>query len=291
MMRDIVFATGVLACCAGYAVLAQNAQQITGQWTVGGLVVQDKIQLSIQRTAGPDSHMSSSSPVPLAQLTGLARTQLDSPGAVVRFELVRDAGTLRFEGYTKNSGGGGAFTFSPNPKFEAEMRSLGFSGLTDEKVFTMAVHDVSAAYVREMNALGIRPESTDQLITMRIHGVTAEYAGAFKSMGYAASDLTPDKLVTMRIHGVSPEFARELKSLGYNSVSPDQMVTMRIHDASTDFIKEVAALGYNHPSVDQLVTMRIHGVTAEFIRKTRSQGLGNLSIDQLVNVKIHGIVD
>lgn len=291
MMRDIVFATGVLACCAGHAVLAQNAQQISGQWTVGGLVVQDKVQLSISRTAGPDSSMSSSSPVPFAQLTGLTRAQLDSAGSVVRFELVRDAGTLRFEGYTRNGGGGGAFTFSPNPKFQAEMRSLGFSGLTDEKVFTMAMHDVSAAYVREMNALGVRPDSADQLITMRIHGVTAEYAGAFKSMGYAASELTPDKLVTMRIHGVSPEFARELKSLGYNSVSPDQMVTMRIHDASTDFIKEVAALGYNHPGVDQLVTMRIHGVTPDFIRKTRSLGLGNLSIDQLVNVKIHGIAD
>ena len=285
MVRRILIATSALALA-----FAQNAQQITGQWTVGPLV-QDKIQLSIQRTMGAGSHMSNSSPIALTQLNGLTRGQLESAGAVVRFELVRDAGTLRFEGYTKNGGGGGAFTFSPNPKFESEMRSLGFSGLTDEKVFTMAMHDVSAAYVREMNALGIRPDSTDQLITMRIHGVTAEYAGAFKSMGYAASDLTPDKLVTMRIHGVTPEFARELKSLGYGSVSPDQMVTMRIHDASTDFIKEVVALGYNHPSIDQLVTMRIHGVTPEFIRKTRSQGLGNLSIDQLVSVKIHGILD
>jgi hypothetical protein len=86
MMRDIVFATGVLACCAGYAVLAQNAPPITGQWTVGGSVVQDKIQLSIQRTAGPDSHMSSSSPILVAQLQGLTRAQLDSTGSVVRFE-------------------------------------------------------------------------------------------------------------------------------------------------------------------------------------------------------------
>jgi len=290
MSRTVSSLVTVLVCCgAAYLALAQNPAPIVGQWTVSGPVVQDRVQLSVQRNS-TGSHMNSSSPVQFAQLRGLTRAQLESTGSVARFELVRDAGTFHFEGYLQNGGGGGTFTFTSNPNFEAEMRSLGYgSALSDEKVFTMAIHDVSAAYVREMQSLGIRPSSTDQLITMRIHNVTTDFVKDFKGLGY--TDLTPDKLVTMRIHGVSPDFARELKSLGYESVSPDQMVTMRIHNASTDFIKEVEALGYNRPAIDQLVTMRIHNVSPEFIRKTRTLGMGNLSIDQLVSMRIHGIVE
>jgi|HubBroStandDraft_5_1064220.scaffolds.fasta_scaffold70318_2 hypothetical protein len=288
MLRKTYFAVSALISGFGFCAIAQNSSPIVGQWTVAGPWVQDKVQLTIQRNAGIGSSMSSSSPVPLSDLRGLTRAQMDSSGSMARFELARDAGTFHFDGYVQNGGGGGVFTFVPNPKFVSEMRSLGFSGLSDEKVFTMAAHDVSAAYVRDMNALGVRPESTDQLITLRIHNVTVQYVKDFKSLGYA--DLSPDKLVTMRIHGVTADFAGELKTLGYNAVSTDQMVTMRIHDASADFIKEVAALGYNHPSIDQLVTMRIHGVTPDFIRKARSR-VGNLSIDQLVSLKIHGILD
>jgi hypothetical protein len=145
MRRKIVLAIGALVCFA----VAQDRLPITGQWTLGGPAVSGHEQLTIQRSSGSSS-MSSSSPVPLAQLRGLTGTQLDSSGSVARFELVRDAGTLRFEGFLKNGGGGGTFTFAPNPDFAAAMRKLGFStgiaGLSDEKVFAMAVHDVSTGY-------------------------------------------------------------------------------------------------------------------------------------------------
>jgi len=258
MSRHAAFALSALGCLAIYA-LAQEAGPITGQWTVSGALADSQVQLTIQR-GGPGRNMSSSSPIALSQLRGLTRAQLDSSGSSARFELLRDAGTLQFAGYLQNGGGGGAFTFTPYPRFAADMQALGYGGLSEEKVFTMAVHDVSAAYVRDMNALGIHPDSADQLIPMRIHNVTVD-------------------------------FARELRGLGYADLAADKLVTLRIHGVTTDFIKEVDTLGYHHPSLDQLVTMRIHGITPEYIRKTRSLGLANLTIDQLVSVKIHGVVD
>jgi hypothetical protein len=291
MSQKSYCAIGVLACIAicFSAVLAQNSSPITGQWTIGGFLIQDQVQISIQRRSG-NSSMSSSSALPLSRLRGLTRAHLDSAGTLVRFDVVRDAGTLQFQGYLQSGAGGGTFTFIPNSSYAGEMQALGYSGLSDEKIFAMAVHDVSTAYIRAMHAEGIRPESADKLITMRIHNVTIEYVRSLRDLGYS-TELTPDKLVTMRIHGVTTDFAGALKSMGYSSVTPDQMVTMRIHGASEDFIKEVQALGYNRPPVNQLVTMRIHGVTPEFIRQTRARGLGNLPIDQLVRLKIHGILD
>src|SRR5262249_2820346 len=161
-----------------------------------------------QRT-GPNHNMNSSSDAPLSQFTGITRAQIDSTGSVVRFELVRDAGTFRLEGYLQNGTGGGNFAFTPNPSYANQLRSLGLAGnLTDEKIFTMAGHDVSGAYIRDMNALGIKTDSEDKLVTMRIHGVSPEFVRGFKDLGY--SELSADKLVTMRIHGVSTDFARGL---------------------------------------------------------------------------------
>jgi len=291
MSRNVLIAL-VVASTVGYVMVAQNAAAISGQWTVGGVVGKDNtqavVQLTIRRSEG-NSSMSNSSSVPLNQLRGLTRPQLDSPGIMVHFELIRDAGTFGFDGYVQKGGGGGAFTFLPNANFAGEMRSLGYPVLSNEQQFVMAVHDAGAAYVRDMQAAGIRPDSTDQIITMRIHNVSVEYVKEMKALGY--SGLTPDHLVTMRIHNVTADFARELKSLGYNSVPSDELVTMRIHGVTPEFMKEVASLGYNHPSIDQLVTMRIHNVTPDFIRKTRARGMGTLSIDQLVSLQIHGIFD
>jgi hypothetical protein len=289
MSQKSYCAIGVLVCsvlCFS-AVLAQNGSAITGQWTMGGFVIQDQVQLSIQRRSG-NSNMSSSSALPLSQLRGLTRAHLESAGTLVRFDVVRDAGTLQFQGYLQGGAGGGTFVFTPNTSFAGEMQALGYSGLTEEKVFTMAVHDVSATYVRAVQAEGIRPESTNKLITMRIHNVTIEFIRGLKDLGY--SELKPDKLVTMRIHGVTIDFARTLQGMGYTA-TPDQMVTMRIHGASEDFIREVQALGYNRPPINQLVTMRIHGVTPEYIRQTRARGLGDLPIEQLIQLKIHGVLD
>src|SRR5437879_2221267 len=82
-------------------------------------------------------------------------------------------------------------------------------------IYSMAVHDVSTAYIREMGALGIHPSKADQLISMPIHGVSVEYVKELKNAGY--NSLTPDHLVSMRIHGVTVEFVRDLKSMGYNA--------------------------------------------------------------------------
>jgi hypothetical protein len=63
-----------------------------------GVLKGDQVLLNIQRT-NSNSRMSNVTPVTLSRLRGLSRAQFDSTGSLVRFELVRDAGTIRFDGY------------------------------------------------------------------------------------------------------------------------------------------------------------------------------------------------
>jgi len=312
-----VVATGVSCCCLlAVALAVQNAPPVTGQWMIDGRVVEGKVELTLRGNRGEHGHFNSSSMLPLEQVRGLSYELMNSAGANVRFEIARDAGTLTCEGYFKDGNGAGAFTFSANPRFVSEMQSLGYAGLSTDMVFSMAVHDVTLAYVRDLRALGIERVSSDQLIAMVIHGVAIEYIREMQALGY--NELSPDNLVAMRIHGVSTEFARELKALGYSpsidqmvamrihgvtpafakelkalgyqSILPDQMIAMQIHGAGIDFVKDIKSLGYT-PTIDQLVSMRIHGVTPEYIRGLAARGMKNLTIDQLVSLKIHGIQD
>jgi hypothetical protein len=309
-----ILAIAVFCCSLAAALGVQNTPSITGQWLIDGRPVDGKIQLTLQGNRGSFGHFSSSSTLPLDQLRGLSRGQMDSAGTNVKFEIVRDAGTFACEGYFKNGNGSGAFTFTPNQGFISGMQSLGYDGLSKEKVFAMALHDVTLSYARDLRGLGLDRVSSDQLIAMRIHRVAIEYVKAMKSLGYG--ELSPDNLVAMRIHdvsaefagelktlgfncsidqmvamrihGVTPQFAKEMKALGYDSISPDQMVAMRIHGAGSDFVKEVKSLGYS-PTVDQLVAMRIHEVTPDYIRSLQAHGMKDLTVDQLVSLRIHGI--
>jgi hypothetical protein len=239
MTRIVPLALSVLAASLAHA---QNSSPLTGQWAVAGPVLLDRVPVKLF-----------TAPNNISEFV-IAVSQLRVP-----LDLVREAGTLHLEGSFQN-GDRGSFTFTPNPNFGPEMRSLGIAGFRDRDLFVMAVYDVGPAYVRELNALGVQPRSANQLIGMAVQHVTLEYVREFYALGYAS--LPADMLISMRVQGVSAEF-----------------------------VKEIEALGYRHPSVNQLISMRVQGVTPEYIRRTRAAGLPNLSLDQIVNLRIQGIVE
>jgi hypothetical protein len=86
----------------------------------------------------------------------------------VYFTISRDAGKFDCEGYIKDGEGAGLFRFTPDPKFAGEMASLGFSGVDDEKQYSMAVMDVTLAFAKEMKSEKVSGLDTDKLIAFRI---------------------------------------------------------------------------------------------------------------------------
>jgi hypothetical protein len=246
----------VLSILLSAAAAAQIPAPVTGEWTLKNFGPDGKVQLTMSTGHGNLS----GSRFPLSLFRGLTRSQFEAPSSLVQFDLEREAGITHFAGELRNGSGAGRFTFLPNPTFAAEMTALGFPGVSERNLYTMAVQDMGMTYVRELNALGLRPRSLNQLMNMGIQNVTLEYVRELISLGYF--DLTPESLLSLRIQGVTPEF-----------------------------IREIEALGYLHPAAKQLLAMRIHAVTPEFIQRTRSMGLGNLTIDQLVSLRIHGFAE
>jgi cold shock CspA family protein len=241
----------------------------------------DQVQLNLYR-ASRHSQMGHS--IALSQLQGLESFSVNGAKVPVKFRLVRDAGTIEFDGTFNQGLGHGEFTFTANPDYISAMKQMGFPN-AENKTFELAMLDVSQAYTKEFLSLGFNPD-LDDLIKGRIFNVNREQVDGLKAVG--ATGLSLEKLVQYRIFNVNPEYVREMRA-AYPSLSLEKLVEMRIHKATPEFAKEMANLGYANLDADQLIAFRIHGVTPEFIREIGEMGFKNLDADQLVQFRVFGV--
>lgn len=311
-MKRLVFAA---ALSIAIAATTAAAADIRGSWTAEA-EDSSKIQLNLARR---NSHHGETMAV--SDFAGLSDSLIrSSTQTPVSFELRREAGTVAFEGTFKDGFGAGQFTFTPNPAYAATLRSLGVSfdddnRDDDSRLLTMAMLDVSTAFIRSMQAEGYRvsadkylsmrifhvtPElvrelrglgfdkiDADDLVATRIHKVTPQYVRDMRAAGY--TNLTLENLVASRIHKATPEFAQEMKSLGYGNVDFDDLIAFRIHRVTPDFIRGLRDLGYTNIPAEQLVAMRIHNVSTDFIRELKDAGYEHIPVEKLIEMRIHGI--
>lgn len=227
-----------------------------GEWTLNQSELPDRLQFSLQSSGSEYRHFSSSSDWNIADFQGL---DWSTPAKHdVHFTIKRDAGVFDGEGFVDHSAGAGLFTFEPNPQYPQQMAELGFPGITEDRQFAFALHDVSIEFARGLKAAGV-------------------------------TGLDTDKLIAFRIHGVSPQFIRDLRGLGLDVSDAGKLIAFRIHGVSPEFVTELARLGYSHPEPDKLIALRIHGVTPQYIEALRARGVQNLTLDQLISLRIHGI--
>ena len=102
----------------------------------------------------------------------------------VKFTIRRDAGRFECEGYVEDSEGAGVFHFFPDGKYATSMSALGFS-VDPDKIFAMAIFDVSVDFAQEMKNLKLRNLDSDKLIAFRIFGVDAKF---IQEAGNAANE-------------------------------------------------------------------------------------------------------
>src|SRR5437870_9924333 len=144
-------AVAVLISLFCYASISSISAQtsITGEWVLEMKPGTDFVYFSIHHRSDNGGTHSSSSDIRADSLKGLSSAQASGSGSAVSFQVVRDAGTLNCEGWFKEGKGSGSFTFVPNQSFATQMRSLGYEQLSDEKLFSMAVHDISLTFIRD----------------------------------------------------------------------------------------------------------------------------------------------
>ncbi|MEO8378463.1 MAG: hypothetical protein ABI779_02245 [Acidobacteriota bacterium] len=297
-----------------------SAAALDGAWTASlDEKRPERMYLSITRGR---MHQNGST-MAVSSFSGLTSAQIRAATMTpVNFEMRREAGVLAFEGTFRNGNGAGQFTFTANRGYIDLVRALGIEFTLDRRekhdeedsLFTLALHDVSTAfiktmiaegyrvkledyltmrifditpeYIREMRSLGFRDITHDELVATRIHKVTPEYVREMRAAGW---DLTLDELQSSRIHGATPQFAEEMRKLGYGSLDHGDLVSFRIHGVTGELVANLRKLGYDKLTADELISMRIHRVTPEFIRELEQAGYAKVPVEKLISMRIHGI--
>lgn len=243
--------------------LTASAADLRGVWRAK--VDGDRVHLDLMQDGSRHGHSFTR-----ADLQGVTDAEINSAAETpVRLTLARDAGTIAMTGTFEAGEGVGRFKFMPNRSYGDTVRALGVpidEELTDEHLFSLAILDISSAFIREMKSFGYS-ESLGQYTAFRIHGVTPQFVRELNALEY--SKLTAEQLVTFRIHGVTSDLVRELRDLGYTAVPSEQLVAMRIHGVTPRFIRELKDAGYQKVPVEKLIEMRIHGIDAEFLRRAK----------------------
>jgi hypothetical protein len=266
-----------------------SAADVNGTWAIhpGDSANRPQLTLETSRAGDGHGHFQTSQPFDLAELRGLTPAQMaSSAGTMVHFEIAREAGSFRCDGYFKQGQGAGTFVFHPNPGYASTMQSLGISGVDEDRQLSMALENVTTQYVRDIRAAGVQVQSAKQLIELRIFKVTPEYVHGLHSLGYSITD--PHQLTKLRIFHVTTDTIRGFRQAGYQPTA-EQLVKMSIFKVTPDFIAQIKKLGYSDVPVEDLVKMRIFKVDADYIRAMQSRGLKDLTIEKLVRLKIAGI--
>ena len=276
-------AAGLLcACVLSLAQVAHAAEPFKGNWTLSnfnqGMV---HFALTHRMHGGNSSH---STDWPVGEFLGL---DFSVPGKrEVQFHITRDAGRFDCEGYLNDNEGAGLFRFTANPQYPKDMQALGFTGIDEEKQFSMAATDVTVDFARQIKRENLTGLDTGKLIAFRIFNVDSQFIREMRAEGITTNE--SDKLIAFRVHGVTPAFARGVRNAGFE-VSEDQLIAFRVHGVSLEFIEKVRGLGFRETDADQLVAMRVHGVTPEYIARMQSRGMKDLTIDKMINLRVHGI--
>jgi len=261
------------------AVHADDSQRgtWTADWQSNNRAV--NLQMSTER-----KHNTFGQSYEVSQFKGLSADAINGPKAPIRFQLVRDAGTIDFDGFFDRGMGAGQFTFTPDATYSGKMQQLGFN-CVGKKQFDMAALDISLAYAREYKDLGFT-QSCDDLFKGAIFKVNRAQVEELRGLGY--NNLSLEELVKLRIFKVDGAYIREMRAQGMD-LSLDKLVETQIFKATPEFKHEMAELGYKDLSQEDLIAFKIHGVTPEYVRDMRALGFNDLSAKKLIEFRIFGV--
>ncbi len=317
-----VFASLVVTTVSYASLIDENNpiqnSSISGEWFIDFNRPQpDKVQLTLIRKTVQSGYQVSGHGILFSELQGLTREQSFGASKDVKFRIVREAGTFECEGTFRNGKGVGFWTLTPSQSFISSMDSRGYDNLTENNLFSSALHNlttrflddlktagyeritfeeirralthnVTLQFIREMKSAGYENLTMEELVRARNHGVNDEYVKHVKAMGFERESL--EGLIRLRNHSITAEFINQMRSVGFQSLSIEQLIRLRNHSITPEFISDLKAEGYYDVVPETVIRLKNHQIDRDFIRRAKSQGYGNIALEELVRLRNRGTI-
>ncbi|CAN5405233.1 hypothetical protein BH10ACI2_BH10ACI2_02580 [soil metagenome] len=302
---------------------------ITGEWKADarlekqgreGETRDGKIQLNLSRSTNGDNHNQFGSDFAYSDLQGLSEAQTQN--GRVSFKLVREAGTVYFDGSFASGKGSGTFRFDPDYKYFSAMkqrgfdfekstskngrndiegrmlsaamlnvtavladdlRSVGFGDLDVDDLFKATIFKIDSKFMAEMKATGFPDLKMEDLVKARVFKIDADFVKKVSEMGFGTKDF--EQLVKYSIFKVTPEYLAELKAAGFDKLSSEEVVKFRIFKVTPELLTDLKNEGYGKLSAEEVVKFRIFNIDRDFIRRAKAED-PNISVEEMVEMKI-----
>lgn len=266
--------------------------EVRGSWT--GSIRENhpgRLQLNLRRRAD----WNTGSTYLISDLSRLTSAQINATVQTpVQFEMRREAGLVAFEGVFKQGEGAGHFTFTPNFDYLTTLRGMGLEPERDsngkrdreDELFSLAVHDVSTAFIRTMRAEGLNVP-LDEYVGLRALGVTREYIHEMRSLRLQDGPLTADDLMGLRAVGVTPQYVATMRG-AFPDLSLDDLQGMKAVGVTTEYIRAMRDAGIRIGSADDVMSMKAVGVTPQYIAAIRGL-FPDAGADDIQSMKAVGV--
>lgn len=272
-----------------------------GTWTA--TIKGNKLDIQFN-SDGDKNHMSNSNFL-LSEFTSLPRT------ANGDFKLVREAGTMNFNGKFDGNTGSGHYKFAANTEFTKYLQSQGISDIekNDELAFFMI--NLKKSYVTMMHRQGYKNLSKGDLIATAALGVDEPYIVSLKQNGFPG--ITEQELITGKAMGINGAYIGEIRKAGYPKVSFEKLVSFKAQGITGDYISKFkTARGSNRSATakgtspankihnqafkqdeednaDDMIAYKALGVDDGYINGLKNAGLTNISSSDLTGMKAVGV--
>jgi hypothetical protein len=246
-----------------------------------------RLQLNLERTTA-NGHNSNGNSYAYNELQGL--TEAQTQNGRVNFSLVREAGTINFEGTFTNGRGVGTFTFVPNRQFIDTMKSKGFDfesakkrESVDDRLLSAALVNVTTALADDLNSANFGKLEADDLFKAAIFKVDGKFMAEMKATGFP--NMQMEDLVKARIFNINADYVRQVHEMGFDNREFEGLVKFRIFNVTPEFLNGLKAAGLEKLDSEEVVKARIFNISPDFVREAKAQD-PSVTMEDLVRMKI-----
>jgi hypothetical protein len=255
-------------------------------------------KLDVQFNSNGDKNHMSNSDFLVSEFTSLPRTNNAD------FKLIREAGTMNFNGKFDGNKGSGHYKFVANAEYTKYLQSQGINNIekNDEMAFFMI--NIKKSYVTMMHRQGYKNLSKSDLIATAALGVDEPYIVSLKQNGFP--NITEQELITGKAMGINGAYIAEIRKAGYPKASFDKLISFKAQGIDGQYISKFKnARGTTTPTAgvkqkakpsaddednaDDMIAYKALGVDDEYVNGLKKAGITNLSSSDLTGMKAIGV--